>query len=196
MNQDSFIRSLRGELKGLDPHEIEDIVADYCEYFRDGIASGRTEEDIASSLGNPRHLVRELRAESSIKQWEERKSGGNFVRMLGALVGLGFLNLILLGPVLAIITVLFALFVASIALLIAGVAALLVAAPGSGLDQLVTINLPDLDMSSEDSAAFVGLILVFVGSAWTILNYYLSKWTGTLLIKYARLNFQLIKGTA
>ena len=64
MNRDAFLCILSDGLDGLPAHEIDDILADYVAYFDEARASGRSEEEVAAALGDPRRLARELRAES------------------------------------------------------------------------------------------------------------------------------------
>ena len=56
MNRDEFIGILRNELSGIPKEEIEDILYDYEEHFEIGIHKGKTEEEIAKELGNPKIL--------------------------------------------------------------------------------------------------------------------------------------------
>lgn len=98
MKQQEFIRQLQAALRRLPESESQDIVADYQEYFRDGLAAGRSEEDIAAGLGDPQQLARELMARHHIARWESRKSIGNLLAVVGAIAGLGMLNFMLALP--------------------------------------------------------------------------------------------------
>jgi uncharacterized membrane protein len=121
MKQQEFISQLQDALKQLPESEIQDIIADYREYFRDGLSAGRSEEDIAAGLGDPRQLARELMARHHIARWESRKSFGNLFAVVGAIAGLGFLNFMLALPFLFYLWLLTMAALVSTAILVGGV---------------------------------------------------------------------------
>ena len=98
MNQQEFIRQLQDALARLPQQEKQEIIADYQEYFRDGLAAGRSEADIAAGLGDPQQLARELMARHHIARWEDRKTVGNLFAVVGAIAGMGLLNFLLAVP--------------------------------------------------------------------------------------------------
>lgn len=120
MNQQEFIRQLQDALARLPQQERQEIIADYQEYFRDGLAAGRSEENIAAGLGDPRQLARELMARHHIARWESRKSFGNLFAVVGAIAGLGFLNFMLALPFLFYLWMLTMAALASTGILIGG----------------------------------------------------------------------------
>jgi hypothetical protein len=101
MSRALFLSRLRQGLKGLSPDEIDDIVMDYEAHFSDAIAAGRSETDVAASLGDPLQLGGELRAETKLRRWESRRSPHNFVQAGLGLVGLQAFNIFILLPVVA-----------------------------------------------------------------------------------------------
>jgi len=121
MNQQEFISQLQEALSRLPESERQDIVADYQEYFRDGLAAGRSEADIAAALGDPQQLARELMARHHMARWESRKSFGNLFAVVGAIAGLGFLNFMLAIPFLFYLWLLTMGALASTGILIGGV---------------------------------------------------------------------------
>lgn len=106
MRQDAFIQRLRQALGSLPKRDVDEIVADYREYIGDALSAGRTEEDVIAALGEPEKLARELKAQANFRQWEERRSFGNLMRVVGSIAGLGLLHLILLVPFLLYMLVL------------------------------------------------------------------------------------------
>ena len=120
MNQQEFISQLQDALARLPQQERQEIIADYQEYFRDGLAAGRSEENIAAGLGDPRQLARELMARHHIARWESRKSFGNLFAVVGAIAGLGFLNFVLALPFLFYLWMLTMAALASTGILIGG----------------------------------------------------------------------------
>ncbi|WP_230852201.1 DUF1700 domain-containing protein, partial [Burkholderia mallei] len=106
MKQDAFIQRLRQALGSLPKRDVDEIVADYREYIGDAFSAGRTEEDVIAALGEPEKLARELKAQANFRQWEERRSFGNLMRVVGSIAGLGLLHLVLLVPFLLYMLVL------------------------------------------------------------------------------------------
>ncbi len=106
MKQDAFIQRLRQALGSLPKRDVDEIVADYREYIGDALSAGRTEEDVIAALGEPETLARELKAQANFRQWEERRSFGNLMRVVGSIAGLGLLHLVLLVPFLLYMLVL------------------------------------------------------------------------------------------
>ncbi|GGY07905.1 DUF1700 domain-containing protein [Paludibacterium paludis] len=98
MNQKAFLSALEAGLRGLPPREIDEILADYQEYFRDAQEAGRTEDEVVQSLGDPAKLAKELRAQVRYRQWEESKSVGSLFRVVAAVAGLGLMNFLLAIP--------------------------------------------------------------------------------------------------
>jgi len=100
MNRDAFLHILSDGLDGLPAHEIDDILADYAAYFDEADTSGRSEEEVAAALGDPRRLARELRAETGLRRWENHRSPGNSAAALLALGGLAAVDILFLLPLL------------------------------------------------------------------------------------------------
>src|SRR5437868_8203925 len=124
MNRMAFLHILSDGLTGLPAHEIDDILADYAAYFDEANASGRSEEDVANALGDPRRLARELRAETGLRRWEDHRSLRNSTTALLALGGLAAVDILLLLPLL---------FAIGLILLVAGLVMFVLGIIGIGL---------------------------------------------------------------
>lgn len=61
MNRAEFLAALERGLHRLPAPRRAEIVADYQSYFTEGVAAGRTEQEVAASLGSPARLSAELR---------------------------------------------------------------------------------------------------------------------------------------
>jgi uncharacterized membrane protein len=105
MNRVTFLRILRDGLAGLPAQEIDDILADYTAYFDEAHASGRSEGEVTTALGDPRRLARELRAETELRRWENHSSLGNSGAALLALGGLAAVDILFLLPLLFAVTI-------------------------------------------------------------------------------------------
>ncbi|MCC6144361.1 MAG: DUF1700 domain-containing protein [Candidatus Hydrogenedentes bacterium] len=190
MNRDLFLSELRGALRGLDPQEVDDIVADYGSHFAEAETAGRTEQDVVNALGDPRRLAKELRAESGLRHWQARRTPGTYVGAIFALCGLAAVDLIILLPLLCVLGL--AAFVAGVvlfALIFAGFAVL--ASP------LWVAAITSWTSAVSLVLAGAGLIAGGIGAgAFLLLG---MEGVLVLLSKYARLHYQLrprVDGTA
>ncbi|HEY0267274.1 MAG TPA: DUF1700 domain-containing protein [Rhizomicrobium sp.] len=179
MNRAHFMAQLRDGLAGLHHTDIGDIVTDYERHFADGAADGRTEQEVAAALGDPARLARELRAEVGFKRWEEKRSAGNFMGVVLALLGLATIDLIILLPVLCFLAALFiGLSVACLGMVIGG-SFLLFSLLWGGV------------MGNAPAQALIGLGLISGAVGGGALLLLVMDVIAKLLIRYARLHFRL-----
>jgi len=188
MNRAMFLSELRMGLSGLPHNEIDETVADYETHFSDGLAAGRSEAAIASALGDPARLARELRAEAGFKRWETERSPGSMVSAVIALLGLATLDLIFLIPFVCVVgAVLLSIFVTAIALLFAGGGVWLFAL-FPGMVMFGTSGV--LGSGAALALAGFGLIAGGIGLGaltWLLLDVFIRG-----LVQYARLHFRLL----
>jgi uncharacterized membrane protein len=121
MKQEVFIEALRRELSSLPKQAVDEIIADYREYIGDALAAGRREEDVIAALGDPVKLARELKAQANYRQWQDRRSFGNLIRVIMSISALGLLNVLLLVPFMLYLVLLTVGYLVSAGLTIAGV---------------------------------------------------------------------------
>lgn len=104
MNKREFLLELERYLRSLSSVEKNDILQDYEDHFNFGIEEGKSEEEISAALGSPKQLAREILAEYHIEKMETSRSTGNIFRAVWSVIGLGFINLVLvLGPFIALL---------------------------------------------------------------------------------------------
>jgi len=183
MNKHEFLKIYKDQLKGIPEKDIQELLYDYEEHFSVGINEGRVEEEIAKSLGNPKSLAKEMKANYMISKVEESFTVGNLFQALFATLGLGFFNLVfILGPFIGIAASLFALLVTGVALI------------GSGIFVAVASFFPDFfdTVPSLTLGILVGIALASFGALWTIGSLYLNKWFYLLTIKYLKFNLNII----
>lgn len=181
MTRDAFLTRLREGLRGLPPHQVVEIVADYEAHFTEGAAAGRSEADVSQALGDPGRLARELRAEQALGRWEDTRAPSAAAAAVFAVLGLGAIDLLILLPVMiTVVSTLFGLFVAAIAVFFAGGAVFAVGpfahfpgGPGAAL--LCGLGLMAGALSGGAILSLVSIALVNV-TVW-----------------YGRLHYQLLK---
>jgi uncharacterized membrane protein len=179
MNRAHFMVQLRDGLSGLHHSDIDDILRDYDTHFADGAADGRTEDEVATALGDPARLARELRAEVGFRRWEQDRSAGNFLGVVLALLGLATIDFIILLPFLCgLAAIFFGLSVACLGCVVGGTFLLFSLLWGGVMGNAAMQLLIALGLIS--GAIGGGALLLWIMEA-------LAK----LLIRYARLHFRL-----
>lgn len=96
MNKNEFMRKLKDGLVGLNQTDKREILLDYEEHFLDGLKSGRSEEDICESLGDPTEIAANLKTESS-KSNVSSNDGVNTAGYIIGIIALAFGSLWLIG---------------------------------------------------------------------------------------------------
>lgn len=189
MNKKDFMYKLSLYLGGIPGEDRQDVISDFEEHFKEGLAEGRTEEDIAGSLGDPKSLANQFKASILVSEAEKTTSAVNITRAVLATLGLGFLNLIfILGPFIAIVAVLISLFASAIAIVAAGITVFIASIFGPLIPQYfaVLIN-PAVAIFGSIGVTCFG-ILFFVGCI------YLSKILYRLFVRYIKFNLRIITG--
>jgi uncharacterized membrane protein len=184
MTRDAFLHTLCDGLAGLPAEEIDDIVADYVAHFDEARAAGRSEEEVAAALGDPRRLARELRAETGLRHWENHRTLGNSAAALLALGGLAMVDILLLLPLL---------FAVMLTMLVIGLVVLVLGIVGVGLLlSLVKIgHFASIAAMLLRAVAGIGLIAGSVGGGALLLV--ALNGAVKMLGDYARLHYRLLK---
>lgn len=181
MTRAEFLSRLKRGLIGLPTSAAAEIVADYETHFDDGAAEGRTEAEVASALGDPDRLARELKAEAGAQRWHQERNPSAAAAAVFAVLGLGAIDILILLPILmGVLGAIFGIFVAVIAVFIAGgvvfVAGPFAAFPGGVLAALLG------GLGLMAGATFVGALTTLV-----------TVWLVNGLIWFARLHYRLLK---
>jgi len=189
MNKKEFINKLSSYLGGIPGEDRQDVINDFEEHFKEGLAEGRTEENIAKSLGDPKSLANQFKASILVNQAERTTSPANITRAVFATLGLGFFNLIfILGPFVAAVSIFIALFACAIALTASGITVFFAAIFGPLFPQYVSVLLnPAVAIFGSIGVTCLG-ILFFVG------DIYLAKLLYRLFIRYIKFNLRIITG--
>jgi uncharacterized membrane protein len=181
MTRQQFLDRLRAGLRGLPTPAVVDIITDYDAHFSEGVAAGRSEAEIASALGDPDRVIRELRAEAGLRRWEEQRNPSAAANAVFAVLGLGAIDILVLMPiVLTIAGTLLGLIVAAFALL--GVGALMFAA-----GPFFVVGAP------VAAIILTGLGLVSAGTCLGCLSAAATVGFVNALVWYGRLHITLLK---
>ena len=132
MTRDEFMGRLRRGLVGMPTAAAAEIASDYETHFEDGAAAGRSEAEVATALGDPDRLARELRAEAGAQRWHQEKNPSAAAGAVFAVLGLGAIDLLILLPIfMSVVGVLFGFVMAAIGVFIGG-GAVMIAGPLAG----------------------------------------------------------------
>lgn len=181
MTRQAFLARLREGLRGLPPQTIADIVTDYEAHFSDGLAAGRSEEEVARALGDPDRLARELRAETALNRWREERSPSSAAGAVFAVLALGALDILILLPILmGVAAALFGLYIASIVGFFVG----------GGIFAMAPFTDP---AGGTAAGIFAGIgVMAGAASAFAVLTL-ISIGLINALVWYGRLHYRLLK---
>lgn len=188
MNRLEFIDGLKSNLQGMPLSEIQDILSDYEEHFQIGISKGKSEEEIARELGNPKDIASSYRISYGYNDNEEfnqtnNTNADNNRKILMILLVIVFNLVIVLGPYVALLGVIFSFFIAGISIVFSGIA-LMFRIPFNFIHYIANPNI-------ITSLSF-GVGLIALGILGIILTIYLAKWFYELTIKYLKWNIEII----
>lgn len=189
MNKKDFMDRLSSYLGGIPGEDREDVISDFDEHFEAGLAEGRTEEDIADSLGDPKSLANQLKASILVREAGKTTSAVNITRAVFATLGLGFFNLIfILGPFIAIAAVLISLFATAIGITASGITVFITSIFGPFFPQYFT------GLINPAVAIFGSIGLTCFGILFFIGDIYLAKLLYRLFVRYIKFNLRIITG--
>ncbi|KFN03452.1 DUF1700 domain-containing protein [Bacillus clarus] len=179
MNKEQFLRELLGHLRKLPEEERQDILYDYEEHFQFGFEEGKTESEIIKGLGAPKTIAKELLALYRFDEMKKDPSTSNITRAVLAAIGLSLLKfIVVLGPLVAIVSLIFALWVGGV---------VSVVTPFFIIIKIVMGTFLWVDL-------FVSITFVGVGLLLCIVAYYSTHWFKKLCVRYVNWNFKMIKG--
>jgi uncharacterized membrane protein len=184
MNKADFLNRLHDGLTGLPADDVDEIMADYSAYFDEGLAAGRSEENVAAALGDPHRLARELRAETGLRRWENQHSLRNSATVLLALGGLAAVDIVLLLPLL---------FAAVLTALILGLVMFVLGIVGIGLLLSVFKLAAVAPIAKLVLRALAGIGLISASGGIALLLVFAVNGAVRKLGEFARLHYRLLK---
>ena len=186
MKQNDFIAALEKALAELKPEEKQEILSDFREHFANGMAGGKTEEEIAHELGDPTSLAAQFtegmpKATSPVL---EKLSSRNVLAIVGLLIFDIFIAIHVVATLFGIWVALWAMDVAIFACALACFVSPL----------WVVTYLPSA--LSIAGLICLGGALLSLGVLWSIGMYYVSKWSYRGLVEFIRLHIRIFKGVS
>lgn len=148
-----YLDALKRALMGLPPDVQAKTLAWYEQRFVDGAAIGRSEQDVAKELGDPRDVALTLRTNAHFAQLSHKPAPTSSVaRTVVSGFGLLVFNLFMLIPAAVFASLLMALYMSAFGVYVSGIA---VTASGlAGSNELVlSAPLSRLEMTNDDGAS-------------------------------------------
>ncbi|MDP4088646.1 MAG: DUF1700 domain-containing protein [Bacillota bacterium] len=191
MNRNEFMYSLRNSLSAFPEKEREEIIYDYEEHFAVALQSGKTEDEVCRELGDPVNIGKQYKINSSIERASSNPTAGNILRAIVASLSLGLLNVIfVLGPFIAVASVLLSLLISGVAVAFSGIASTVAILINGIFPQLI----PFFTVTPWITGMLFAIALTCAGMLICMFMSSLIKvfFKGTL--KYLKMNFNIITG--
>jgi uncharacterized membrane protein len=135
MSKNEYLDALKKALAGLPPDVASKTMAYYEQCFIDGATAGKTDDEIAAGLDQPRKIAMTLRANAHRSAFEQSRNPANLARMVFSFIGLGIFNLFMVVPAAVYSALLFSVYASAFALYISGIA--ITATALAGANELV-----------------------------------------------------------
>ncbi|UVI30832.1 DUF1700 domain-containing protein [Paenibacillus spongiae] len=179
MIKEQYLQQLWKHLDKIPEPKRREIMFDYEDHFRIAAELGRSEEEAARELGDPQMIAREMLLGYRV---EEAENSGGVVRLSKAVLataGLGFFNLVfVLGPYIALLSVLLSLWVVSGACGILAIGAMYEGFFGDAVTRM--------------QASFIAISAIGVGMLLGAGTHKLTRGVFKMTLKYLRFNTRVI----
>lgn len=183
MDRSMFISRLRDSLSSLTYKEIEEIVADYEEHFRAGLEKGKTEAEIAVSLGSPEEIARQYLGEKAGKS-VPAKPDNTRMWVAGAIL-IAANVIVFFTPLLTLFWIWFALWAVSFAAVAVG---FVIAVAG-----LVNVTIPVLNFLLAPFLTLFGTGTVFLGIGMIIVLGWVTKFAVKIIKWWVNFNIDIAR---
>ncbi len=178
VNKREFISALRKELAPLSESDRSELLADYEAHFTFGTQSGKSEEEIAHELGSPQELAREAFGYNGVPELKAVRAV-SVTRTIFSIIGLLFLNLMLVIPVAA---ALWSVWLGVCAAAVSGIfSPLLVVVDWiihssfSGMKLFLSVAVCGLGIFAAIAARYIGKLLAQLTRMYVLWNYRVAK---------------------
>jgi uncharacterized membrane protein len=165
MTRDAFLARLRHGVRRLPRAAVAEIMAEYENYFAEGLAAGRSEAQLAAALGNPARLAAELRLSQRLDAWENGRSAPAALRLVLSAAGLGLLDILLALPVAILAGAAASIVMAAVIVFLIGGATVVAAVLTGAAEGTAPTVLSGIGLMSGSVAAGAAVILVALALA-------------------------------
>ncbi|WLD92761.1 HAAS domain-containing protein [Alkalihalobacillus sp. AL-G] len=181
MTRSEFLNELERLLHELPESERKEILFDYNEHFEIGKEEGKSQHEVSESLGNPRTIAKELKADFRINQAKENQSVSNISKAVIATLSLGFFNLVfVLGPFFGLVGIMIGLYATTLALIV------------TPIFILIKALLAENDQFME--SLFLIMATGGLGVLLSVGMIYLTKFVYIGVVKYLQFNVKIVRG--
>jgi uncharacterized membrane protein len=135
MGKLEFLDALKRAMTGLAPEVQAKTLAYYEQRFIDGVTAGRSEQEVAQELDDPKKIAMTLRASAHLSAFERKRNPANLLRLTVSALGLAIFNLFMVVPAIVYAALLTSMYACALAFYIAGIA--ITASGLSGANELV-----------------------------------------------------------
>jgi len=183
MRRNDYLKQLHKHLKHVNDNERQDIINEYDTHFYSGLQEGKSEEQIAEELGNPKQLARELNASAAIERAEQSNQVGDVSQAILAVMGLSILNFfVILIPFIIILSIVFTFILTTISFVLSPLA-LIFKGMVEGFQEVLMLDI------------FVTGTMFGIGLMLFVITYLITKGFYILCVKYLKWNIQVMKGS-
>jgi uncharacterized membrane protein len=160
MGKLEYLELLKRAMLGLPPEVQARTLGYYEQRFVDGSNAGRSEQDVAQELDDPRKIAMTLRANSygaqlgaqsgaPVGTLPDKRNPATLLRVLVSGAGLAIFNLFMIVPALVYSALLFALYVTALAFYLSGIAITASGLAGNG-DLLLEVPARYVNIDADD----------------------------------------------
>ncbi|RAP74492.1 HAAS signaling domain-containing protein [Paenibacillus montanisoli] len=181
MIREQYLGQLWELLSPVPEHLRREWMYDYEEHFRMAAEHGRSEAEAAHELGDPRLIAKELLLNYRVGQAENKSGSITLVsRAVLAAVSLGFFNLVfVLGPYIALLGVLLALWATAVGVGLSSVMAIYEGLYGGGITML--------------QGAFLAMVLIALGMLIGAGAHWLTRAVAKMTLRYLKFNSRVMR---
>ena len=195
MKKREFLEELDKILTKRKYSDKEEVLKDFEEHFIVGEQEGKSEEEIAKLLGDPKDIAEQFKEDieevivSTVEENKDKSENSTATKFVIAMMLIFFNVVFALGIVAGIVGIIIGLLVTSVVLAIVGIVLIVVGLIGS----IVGIAFITSGMLSF-AIVFTGIGLTCFGILGTIFMVWSSIKFVKLLIKYGKWNLKVIEG--
>jgi uncharacterized membrane protein len=184
MTKQVFMQKLGDAIARLKPEERKEILADFEEHFANGIAGGKTEEEVARDLGDPESLAAQY-TEGLPEPKPPVKASGVAAGALASIALLLFDAIIAIPVIATLFSIWISLWAVALAFFCSAFACIV--APFTALLQFPSVL-------AGAGMCMIGISLLALSALAGIGMAYATKWSYKGLAGYVKAHIRIIKG--